>query len=573
LRKPPDPEHARTATPRVWVRTLDVLALIALSIAAFYLTFKAGMRGFYPFDQSIVFDGSYRVLQGQVPYKDFVMPFGPMVFWLHALFFRALGVTYFAYVFGAALVNVLAAWASVIILRLLFPPGRVLSYVAGAITAVWFYPPFGTPWVDQTAFFFSMLAIAFLLAAIFGARRRRQGDVLTAAAGVLAFLAFISKQNAGAFMLPGYFLLMGAVYLQDRKTALRRLIAFIAALGASAAGFALWLAVASDPRSFMHYAIRLASGLGRERLAAFVGNGFGILRPFFGGRGPLSARIAILASLVVAAVALVSACLHMRRHQEVPRRLLVASVLCVYGILFQHLFINTTLNQPENGLALMGIILAIAVGLVVGPREFSVLRILGLGRPARPRWFVPAAAAVTSVAVLALLVSGVRVSLNRVVMDVFDKPAFAAPFTENGLKGLRWGEPTQMGGHAIEGKAVSDLLQYLKERRANFFIFPDFTLMYGLAGVPSPQPLLWFHEGVTYPGGARDADLDARIVESLKRRNVRVVVIEQVAWFNTGTRLDAFPQMKAYVYGSFRRLGQIGTFSIYEMPPAGASNP
>ena len=43
-----------------------------------WICYVSGMRGFFAMDQSIVFDGGWRVLQGQIPYKDFVIPFGPI---------------------------------------------------------------------------------------------------------------------------------------------------------------------------------------------------------------------------------------------------------------------------------------------------------------------------------------------------------------------------------------------------------------------------------------------------------------------------------------------------------------
>ncbi|HVP56460.1 MAG TPA: hypothetical protein VMU02_00050 [bacterium] len=551
----------------LWI--LDAAAIIVLGALAFVLTFKAGMRGFFPFDQSIVFDGSYRVLSGQVPYRDFVMPFGPMTFWLHAISFRLLGVTYFAYVFGSATINVLAVFTSIVMVRIFLPPGRLVSYAAAALTAVWFYPPFGTPWVDQTAFFFSMLAITALAAAtVAGQGGKLRRDVLAGASGVLALLAFLSKQNAGAFMLPIYPLVAIVACLPDYRTGLRRLAAFAVGLGASIAGFAVWLVAASSSTNFMRYVIRLSSELGQRRLRTFVRNWLGIARPFFGGRGPISVRVVIIASVVVALAALVIGLRRLGRKQAVSPRLLAASLTCVYLALFQHVFINTTFNQPENSFAFLGVILAIGAGLLVELPEASWLSIRRLARGAHWR---PALVSVVAVAVvLAVAVAsavGVKVSMARVVMDILRYPMFAEPFQQAGLKGLQWGEPTRMGGYSIEGKDVADLLTYLRGQHQNFFVFPDFTIMYGLAGVPSPQPLLWFHEGVTYPKRVYDAALDQWVVSDLKRNNVRIVVIEQVAWFNTGPRIDAFPLMKAYIYGNFVRLGQIGTFAIYQKPP------
>jgi hypothetical protein len=110
------------------------------------------------------------------------------------------------------------------------------------------------------------------------------------------------------------------------------------------------------------------------------------------------------------------------------------------------------------------------------------------------------------------------------------------------------------------------LHSYLEQRGENFFIFPDFTIFYGLLGVPSPQPVLWFHEGVTY-NRASNGELDRRIVRDLESNHVRIFVLEQVAWFNTGDRFDDFPRMKAYLMENFTRAGQIETFSVYEKVP------
>jgi len=140
--------------------TLDSLIILALLAFSLYLSFKAGERGFFAFDQSIVFDGGYRVACGQIPYKDFLLPWGPVVLWVQALFFKLLGVNYFAYLAHAAVVNACATFSSILILRFLFPTEKLISYFAGLLTAVWFYPPFATPWPEQMAFFFMPRVLA-----------------------------------------------------------------------------------------------------------------------------------------------------------------------------------------------------------------------------------------------------------------------------------------------------------------------------------------------------------------------------------------------------------------------------
>ena len=80
----------------------------AVLIYSFVFCFEAGRPGFFALDQSIVFDGAYRILSGQVPYKDFLIPIGPGVFCLQAIFFKLFGVNFTAYLLGAAIPNLLA---------------------------------------------------------------------------------------------------------------------------------------------------------------------------------------------------------------------------------------------------------------------------------------------------------------------------------------------------------------------------------------------------------------------------------------------------------------------------------
>jgi hypothetical protein len=455
------------------------------------------------------------------------------------------------------------------VIRLVLPSIKVLSYAGGLLTAVWFYPPFGTPWVDQTAFFFSFAALAVLLA---GALRYRLDDLksslLVGLCGCLAVASFLSKQNVGAFMFPLYPLLLVAACVRDRKVLITRSAAFVAGVAASAGCFMLWLNLESDPRRFVEYFFRVASDLGSERLDAFIRSWFGLLRPFFGGRGVPVVNLMTLGAFLIALVALVRTIRHARATGTMPdtRRLLAASMTCVYLILFQHVFVNTTLNQPENALAFAGTSFAIAVGLL--------LRMAG-GHPSgegsreptspagRARAVRSAVTAVVVIAVVLASKTGIEVSMNRKVHDIFRGSRFPRPIAVERLRPLRWAEPTRMGGFEIPEESVVRLHRYLRQRKQNFFIFPDFTFLYGLLDVPSPQPVLWFHDGVTYSRGA-NADLDRWIVEDLERNRVTLFILEQVSWFNTGQRWSDFPRMKAYVRSNFAKVDQIGMFSVYE---------
>jgi hypothetical protein len=170
------------------------------------------------------------------------------------------------------------------------------------------------------------------------------------------------------------------------------------------------------------------------------------------------------------------------------------------------------------------------------------------------------------VLVFFLSVGGVGVSMSRMVHDIFRGSEFGEPMAVEDLENLRWAQPTWMTGYEIREDEIARLHTYLKGRRKNFFVFPDFTIFYGLIGVPSPQPLLWFHEGLTYSKVA-NSELDRRIVEDLKRNQVQIFVREEVSWVNTVERLYDFPQMKSYLRSNFTKVGAIGIFSVYERKP------
>ena len=117
------------------------LACVMLAVFAFAFNWATGHRGIFLFDQSIIFDGGWRVLQGQTPYKDFLIPFGPVTFYVQALFFWLFGVNWSATVLPACVFNSLATLSVIRIVRLLGGGSRLLALCAGLATAICFQAP------------------------------------------------------------------------------------------------------------------------------------------------------------------------------------------------------------------------------------------------------------------------------------------------------------------------------------------------------------------------------------------------------------------------------------------------
>jgi hypothetical protein len=106
----------------------------------------------------------------------------------------------------------------------------------------------------------------------------------------------------------------------------------------------------------------------------------------------------------------------------------------------------------------------------------------------------------------------------------------------------------------------------LARRQKNFFVFPDATILYGLLGRPSPQPLLYFHPGQSY-AIADQPDLDREIVAALHANAVDLIVLERASFMGTHKLLAGFPELKAWLDRDFQLAAEHGNYRLFERVP------
>ena len=80
-------------------------------------------------------------------------------------------------------------------MRRVLPDARGLQWLAALLTGVWYQPPFGTPFPEQTAFFLGLAALTLTLVSLTPSPRGPRIQLV--GAGVCLVLAFLAKQNAG----------------------------------------------------------------------------------------------------------------------------------------------------------------------------------------------------------------------------------------------------------------------------------------------------------------------------------------------------------------------------------------
>jgi hypothetical protein len=545
-------------------KSILVIVLTALMAAfAFLLCYSCGMRGCFPLDQSIVFDGGYRVLSGQIPYKDFFIPFGPVILWMQAFFFRVFGVTYRAYAIHSATLNALASISVFFIVRRVLSGQTLVALLAGLMTGCWFGSPFGTPWMEQTAFFFGLLALVPQVAGLTGVKTTRSRSILLALSGVAAALAFLSKQNVGLMVFP--LLVFLPVAYWSKRVVLDGMYVLLGVLITTCL-FLAWIKFQSDADAFVLFFWKLPTSIGVSRLwsrGEFFEEAYNPLKAWVCGTGrwdgqrilPPPVRVANVAAFLMACAAAVTGMF--RKGGPGKARSLMLGAMILYMLQMHYLFIQSTFNQGTNGIPYTGLILGLAFGF------FLQTVLPGRQGPAR----VARVAAYVALAVVSILCirDGMKVSWSRTVQDGLGEATYVRMEGVPALKGLRWGNPTivKRQDDQVDAEHVRELYEYLKQTNVNFFVFPDCTFLYGVTGRPSPQPFVWFHPGLTYPEKYSEA-LDLRLTEALESHNVRLLVLERSSWINTYGRLKDFPHLKRLMDKYYREIKVIGIFHISE---------
>jgi hypothetical protein len=544
------------------LRIMDLGVLVLIVIGAGKIVCTCGTRGFFAFDQSIVFDGAYRVFQGQIIYKDFVIPVGPITFWLQALFFFLGGVSYRSYVAHAAVGNCLASVCVYFILRRLYPTAKLWPALGSLLTALYFYPPFGTPWLEQTAFLFVLIG---LLLIILPASDPQKPPYLSAfAAGVCAALAFLSKQNAGLFSMPMLLALVLFRRLTSWNSLWKGCLIFFLGLSATALAFLTWLWIWSDFHLFWKHVFTIPSGEGLRRLS---GDMYHTVVTLTLSDGPFADRLGFVCGGVAAGLFLLVCLWNLRQDPRMWMADATACFLALGAVFTQNSFILSTKNQPENGYPFLGIILAAG-----GASVWKMLRLqlaisfqgtpLQLPSPKLVRGFFLLGFAGLTAWIGAV---GFRAAWSRSVHDLFEGADFSQRCQVPILGEIKWSSPTSKLGQQLTTSQLEAIVSYLQKRDERFVVFTDYTILYAMLRQPSPQPLLWFHKGLTYPQ-TYDPQIDRWIADSLAANEVKTALVEENAWWGDARKTleEDFPLVQQFLLENFVQHDPIGPFRIYE---------
>jgi hypothetical protein len=282
----PQPGLRVLAPARDWARAhAELVTCTAVLLVSLFHLGRVYNRGFNLLDEGFVLHVAERVLQGQVPYRDFFTQLTPGAFLALAAVFSVTGPSV-----------LVGRWVTVVIglliTALLYLGGRrVLSRPTAALTALafpvwgigqgWFYPNYS--WFALAG---CMVALECTLRAVAPAPFRTPGSgrpvgpaphthhsarpalLWATAAGLACGVAAFCKQNMGLFALLG---LAGAVFLLGAATWRRRfLLALLMGLAALPVPLALvaWLAQQGALEGFLRDAVWIPLAVFPREMAA-----------------------------------------------------------------------------------------------------------------------------------------------------------------------------------------------------------------------------------------------------------------------------------------------------------------
>lgn len=557
----------RDLTPRLPSLYPALCALLAAF--AFAFNWATGHRGVFLFDQSLMIDGGWRVLHGQVPYKDFLMPFPPLSFYIQAFFFKLLGVNWTATVVPACLMSTLGALSVARSVRLLSGGSKVLGLCAGLTAAVSIQAPFGTFLFDQAAVFFNLIAFQAAVESLHASAWRRRAWQF--AAGVASGLAVLNKQNFGFLFLPVVLAVLFAGELGGLRKAARAILAAVAGFALTLVLLLGWVALYSDLRLFYRSTVEVAGDIGRSRLTlGLIGRAVRFEGTPYFFQVDLLGPVAVLALLAVAV---------WRRLAQNPAQLnwrpVAPAIAAAFLLPFYRSFSwIVTLNEWENNFATVGLAACLGASLLLWGFGCVQVRPLfqrgGFGAMSRANLLklgLLAAIGLWSAMTFAYIT---KVAWTRTVQQFRKGARFEHPVRVPGMERVRWGEPSHINDHTtVDRDDFEALAGYLAERGRNFFIMGDSILLYGLLRVPPPQPVFYFETSHCY----REQDipeLDEWILASLIRNEVEVVVREKET-FMPKVR-DAYPKFTrtwSWFVSEFDKKAEFGLFEIWERKQGG----
>lgn len=230
---------------RVYSNQNKWLSLSSVVIIAAAVAFVSSLFGFNN-DHAIAYETGLRLLAGQVLYRDFYVPQGPLTGLFLLPFLRVAPTGGLGYALASAVLNALAALA---VWFIVFKATARHAYalLSGLLTAVWFLPVMGGLYCDHLSYAVALLAFAGFVELGWSWKG-------TATAGILFALSYYAKQNIGLCSAAAF--VVAAIAAEGRQSLSPRKLGRVFGVYVVSHLVLLGLiAACTDIENFYHYSV------------------------------------------------------------------------------------------------------------------------------------------------------------------------------------------------------------------------------------------------------------------------------------------------------------------------------
>ncbi|TGN00185.1 ArnT family glycosyltransferase [Leptospira dzoumogneensis] len=530
----------------------NILIPCSIFLFGFFYNLHFALIGFQPLDGSIVFDGGWRILNGQIPFKDFSAPAGTTPSLIQAFFFSIFGVNWISYLVHSSLFNGLLGVISYLWFRK--EGGNVfLSTLLSFLSVILFYPPIGFPFIETHSFFFSILALFLTSLAVQNVR-----SIYIAGIFVSFFLGFLSKQIPAALLIFGIPILMIRLQSNDLKKFL--LYSIVTILGISTFVLLINLIFGIDWKEEFFYLFQITLGTGQDRFSGIqalaqqngnAGTSIGsllfiikFLFDFILIFDPSKYSVKLFNFLIISVCIILYTAWKTRNEQndQISRKKYLSQIILGGLFFFSAVFYSmVSKNQPQ-------------IGFIQFFFFFAFICLANTNTTKYPFYFI--------FLILAFLITREfhsNVNRTRMANDMIYEHSETK--ISLGYLDLRWKLP------AIYEKKISysdynSFLNFSQKNPENILYLGDMTILLGLSGKQSFFPALWFHTDLTIPSDKfkeHHETFQSRVIENILKHKIKYIVFEgEIENFSEMCNLKVLDRLGTFISKNEKERFKIG---------------
>ncbi len=432
---------------------------------SFLINFNYGFIGLMPMDNTVLFNGGFRVLNGYVPFSDYWLVTGPLLDYLNAFFFKILGLSWKTFIIHSSLINLLLAVTSFYFFINLEVP-KIFSFFYSLLISILFYPVVGTPFVDHHSTFFLVLSFYFLIISI----KYSKYNYFFFIPSIL-LLSFLSKQTPAVYGIISITILVLFLYYIEKRLFKKIVLNSILGTLISLALLLFFFLVSKiEINNFILQYLFFASSIGGDRLDTYHFNLFNELDNY----KFIYFFVFLLAFLILKIVR--------DKIQDKKNLFVIICSITLSLVLIFHQMI--TLNQN-----FIFFIIPFLCAVFHSFYQKIYDRKIFL--------FIPILICIFSVTKYHLRFNEERKFNELEKVDI--SKAVDAEVLDNKLKGLKWITYLNPENPYKEINDIREILRILKDEGSSKMIITEYQIIAPILGVYDNSPNQWHHPSVSFP--------------------------------------------------------------------------